>query len=311
MYDLIIIGASAAGLPAAVYASRRRLNFKVISDDFGGEMALSGDIENWPGITHITGVDLTEKFREQIKANDIEVEEGIRVEKIEKDSEGFVITGEKNGTAIEEKAKAVIVTTGVHPLELGIEGEKKFRNKGLSYCTVCDGPLFSNKIVAVIGGANSALESVIMMSEIAKKVYLLTINPELEGDNVLQEKVSKDLTNKNVEIIYNAYTQKILGDSFVSEIEFKEGKDGQIKKINVEGVFVHIGMTPNSDFLPVEVEKNEFGEIRTDKIGKTNIPGLYAAGDVTDIPYNQLVIAAGQGVTAVLSVVDYLNKLKT
>lgn len=309
MYDLIIIGASAAGLPAAVYASRRRLNFKVLSGDFGGEMALSGEIENWPGITHITGIELTEKFKEQAKANNIEIEEGIKVEKIEKSSEGFIIKGKKNGTDIEEKAKAVIVTTGVHPRELGIEGEKEFRNKGVSYCTVCDGPLFPDKKVAVVGGGNSALESVIMMSEIAKKVYVINKNPAFKGDTVLINKVTNDLTKKNVEIIYNALSQKIVGESFVKGIEYKGINSSETKNIEVDGVFVHIGMVPNSDFVPDNLEKNEFGEIKTDKIGKTNIPGLYAAGDVTDIPYNQLAIAAGQGVAAALSVVDYLNKL--
>lgn len=304
MYDLVIVGASAAGISAAVYAARRRLNFKVISLDIGGEMATAGEVENWPGIIHTTGIELADQFRAHAKANNVLIKDGKKITEIKKEDNIFILSGiDSGGAAFQEKAKAVLVATGVHPKELGIPGEKEFRNKGLSYCTVCDGPLFREQIVATIGGGNSALESAITLSGIAGKVYLINKNPKFKGEQVLFDKVAKA---KNVEIIYEAATTAILGDKFVSGLEYKD-KNGQLSRISVSGVFVHIGMAPNSGFMP-SAELNNFGEVKTDSLGCTNIPGLYAAGDVTDAPHRQIVIAAGQGVTALLSIVSYLNK---
>jgi len=301
IYDLVIIGASAAGLSAAVYASRRKLNFLVVASDTGGEMALSGEIENWPGVVHTTGVELTDKFREQAKANQIPVKEGVKISEIKREGNFFLING--------YKAKTIIVSSGVHPRELGIPGEKEFRAKGLSYCTVCDGPLFGGKTVVTIGGGNSALESAVMMAEIASKVYVINKNKQFKGDAVLIDKVVNGLAKKNIEVIYEAVTTRILGNGFVSGVEYKDAA-GNLKTLKVDGVFVHIGMIPNSDLVPKEVERNEYGEIKIDIASRTNVPGFFAAGDVTDVPYKQLAIAAGQGVAAALSAVDYLNKTK-
>ena len=301
IYDLVIIGASAAGLSAAVYASRRKLNFLVVASDTGGEMALSGEIENWPGVVHTTGVELTDKFREQAKANQIPVKEGVKISEIKHEGNFFLING--------YKAKTIIVSSGVHPRELGIPGEKEFRAKGLSYCTVCDGPLFGGKTVVTIGGGNSALESAVMMAEIASKVYVINKNKQFKGDAVLIDKVVNGLAKKNIEVIYEAVTTRILGNGFVSGVEYKDAA-GNLKTLKVDGVFVHIGMIPNSDLAPKEVERNEYGEIKIDIASRTNVPGFFAAGDVTDVPYKQLAIAAGQGVAAALSAVDYLNKTK-
>ena len=301
IYDLVIIGASAAGLSAAVYASRRKLNFLVVASDTGGEMALSGEIENWPGVVHTTGVELTDKFREQAKANQIPVKEGVKISEIKREGNFFLING--------YKAKTIIVSSGVHPRELGIPGEKEFRAKGLSYCTVCDGPLFGGKTVVTIGGGNSALESAVMMAEIASKVYVINKNKQFKGDAVLIDKVVNGLAKKNIEVIYEAVTTRILGNGFVSGVEYKDAA-GNLKTLKVDGGFVHIGMIPNSDLAPKEVERNEYGEIKIDIASRTNVPGFFAAGDVTDVPYKQLAIAAGQGVAAALSAVDYLNKTK-
>lgn len=326
VYDLIIIGASAAGMSGAVYAARRRLNFKVISDDIGGEMALSGEIENWPATVHTTGIELTEKFKEQMKANDIAITEGVRVQNITKTDKGFTVTVTRNGAEVAEdvshpkeggsdsdseqlQAKTVIVATGVHPRELGVPGEQEFRQKGVSYCTVCDGPLFSGKTVATIGGGNSALESAIMLSGIADKVYVVNKNAQFKGDDVMIDKVTNTLTGKNVEVIYNAMTTKINGEAMVTGLEYDD-ENGEAHSLDVDGIFVHIGMVPNSKFVPEEVERNEYGNIKVDMIGKTSMEGLFAAGDVTNLPYNQLAIAAGQGVSATLTAVDYLNKMK-
>lgn len=304
MFDLIIIGASAAGISASIYAARRRLNFTVISKDFGGEVATSGEIENWPGIVHTNGIELTDMFRKHADANNVVIDEGKTVESVRKENGIFVISGKNSdGSLFEEKSKTVIVATGVHSKYLNVPGEKEFKNKGVSYCSVCDGPLFAGKIVAIVGGGNSALESAIMLSEIASKIYLINKNPKFKGEQVLLDKVSK---NNKVEIIYEAKTSKILGEDFVNGIEYID-KKGETVKLSVQGAFVHIGRISNSGFMQ-DVELNEIGEVKIDLFGQTNIPGLYAAGDVTNIPYKQIVIASGQGVTALLSAVDYLNK---
>ena len=206
----------------------------------------------------------------------------------------------------EYAAKAVIVATGVHPKELNIPGEKELRNKGLSYCTVCDGPLFPGKIVATVGGGNSVLESGIMLADIASKVYVINKNPFFKGDQILLDNLLK---KKNVEIIYNAITTGVSGDGFVSGLKYKD-QSGQEQELKVDGIFIHIGMVPNSQIVPPEVEKTKFGEIAVSKNCETNIPGLFAAGDVTDVPFKQIVIAAGQGTCALLQAVNYLNRLR-
>ena len=304
MFDLIIVGASAAGISASIYAARRRLNFKIISADVGGEVATSGEIENWPGVVHTDGIELADKFRAHALANNVVIDEGKWVSAIKKDGHIFLVSGKNpDGSVFEEKAKTVLVATGVHPRELGVPGEKEFRNKGVSYCTVCDGPLFGGQVVATIGGGNSALESAIMMAGIASKVYLINKNPQFKGEKVLIEKVS---SNPKAEIIYEAKTTAIKGDNFVSNLEYQD-KSGETHKLEVKGIFVHIGQIPNSGFVS-GVELDEVKQIKVNLRGETNIPGLYAAGDVTNIPYKQIVIAAGQGVTALLSAVDYLNR---
>lgn len=304
MHDLIIIGSSAAGISASIYGARRRLNFKIITKDIGGEVATSGEIENWPGIIHTNGIELARRFKEHAIANNVVIEEGKKVGSVKKESGAFAISGENaDGSVFEEKSKTVLIATGVHPKELNIPGEKEFRNKGVSYCSVCDGPVFAEKVVATIGGGNSALESALMLADIASKVYLINKNPKFKGEQVLIDKVSR---NGKIEIIYEAKTSKILGDKFVSGLEYLN-KNGEIKSLGVDGVFVHIGRKANSDFIP-GIELNEVGEIKVDLLGRTNIEGLFAAGDVTNIPHKQIVISAGQGVTALLSAVDYLNK---
>lgn len=304
MYDLIIIGASAAGISASIYAARRRLNFKIISADVGGEVATSGEIENWPGVVHTDGIELADQFKVHALANKVVIDEGKWVSEVKKDGAIFLILGKNpDGSGFEEKAKTVLVATGVHPRELGIPGEKEFRNKGVSYCTVCDGPLFGGQTVAVVGGGNSALESAIMMADIAAKVYLINKNDYFKGEQVLIDKVTQ---NQKIEIIYRAKTSAVIGDKFVNAVEY-QNDTGETRRLAAGGVFVHIGQIPNSGFV-AGVELDEFKQIKANLRGETNIAGLYAAGDVTDIPYKQIVIAAGQGVTALLSAVDYLNR---
>ena len=302
-YDLIIVGGSAAATTAGIYAARRGLKFKVISKDFGGEVATSGEIGNWPGDGMTDGITLADKFKKHLESYQVDMEDGVEIESVVKKDIGFLIKT-KNGKDYE--AKTVIVATGVHPRKLTVPGEKEFRNKGVSYCTTCDGPLFKGKIVATIGGGNSALESGLMLSDIAQKVYVINKNPEFKGDRILLDNLKK---KQNVEIIYNAKTKEIIGSQFVTGLKHDD-KEGNEHELKVDGIFIHIGMVPNSSVVPPEVEKNKFGEIIVNTNCETNVPGLYAAGDVTNVPFKQIVIAAGQGCIAALSAVQYLNKLE-
>jgi alkyl hydroperoxide reductase subunit AhpF len=324
MLDLLIIGGSAAATAAGIYAARRNLDFKIVSKDFGGEVATSGEIGNWPGMKETNGFELSEKFKEHLESYGVKPELGVLIDKVIVKEDGtFCVTAKKEGetgsaaekTQVHEngamkcdyEAKAVIVSTGVHPKPLDIPGEKEFRGKGVTYCTTCDGPLFKDKVTATIGGGNSALESSIMMAGIAKKHYIINKNPQFKGDEVLLDKIAG---LDNVEIIYNAMTSEIMGEQFVTGLKYKDVNTNEEKQLDVDGIMVHIGMIPNSDIVPEEVEKNEFGEIVVDMRGETNIPGLYAAGDVTNVPFNQIVIAAGQGASAVLSAIEYINRLE-
>lgn len=320
-YDLIIIGGSAAATAAGVYAARRGLNFKILTKDFGGEVATSGTIENWPGIIHTDGLALADQFKKHLQANKAQIDEGVEIRSITKQADGlFCISVNKDGQTMamdkmddvnienaptcDYDAKAVIVATGVHPRRLGVPGEEQYRNKGVTYCTTCDGPLFQGRVTTVVGGGNSALESALMLADIATQVNVINKNAQFNGEQVLIDK----LTSKpNVKIIYSAMTTEIVGEQFVTAVKYKDAQ-GQEQEIKTDGVFVHIGMVPNSGIVPAEVNKNSPGEIIVDGNCATNVPGLYAAGDVTNVPFKQIVIAAGQGCTALLSAVQYLNK---
>lgn len=323
MFDLIIVGGSAAAAAAGVYAARRNLNFKIITKDFGGEVATSGEIGNWPGINQTDGIILSQQFKNHLEFYKASMEEGIEVQEISKNDDGTFCINAKtdSGTGMASEklpdgheqtkkcdytAKTVIIATGVHPKELGLPGEKEFRNKGVSYCTTCDGPLFKDKVAATIGGGNSALESALMLADIASQVYVINKNSAFKGDQILIDNLSK---KKNVEVIYEALTQEIAGEQFVNSLKYKD-KSGSIQELKVDGIFVHIGQIPNSKVASQEVEKDEFSQIKVNKNMETNVPGLYAAGDVTDVLFKQIVIAAGQGCIAALSAVQYLNKIQ-
>lgn len=309
MDDVIVIGGSAGATAAAIYLARRNMKFRVVSFDFGGEVAISGEIGNYPGFPMTDGIELSDKFREHLHTYGIEPELDVKIISVKKLAEGhFVVEGKKNnnGESVQYDARAVIIATGSKPRELGVPGEKEFRGKGLSYCTVCDGPLFGGKTVVTIGGGDSANESGIMMNAIAKKVYVLTKNQDMKGDSSL---ISRLKAGKNVRVIPNAVTTKVFGNTFVTGVEYEDAVTKEKKVIEAQGVFVHIGMIPNSEFLPQEVSKNHSGEIMIDKNCMTSVPGIFAAGDVTEVPFKQIGVAVGQGTIAALSAVTYVNKL--
>lgn len=302
LYDLIIVGAGPAGITAAIYAARQKLKTLVISKDVGGQVALTADIENWIGYQFITGSELTEKFDEHIEAykDTIELELGTEVNGIEKMDKNFAV----KTSASSYESKVVIIASGKKPRALNIPGEQEFKGKGLTYCAVCDAPLFPKKDVAVIGGGNSALEAALQLTKIANKIYLINKNPEMKGEKAIIDKIEK---NPKVERIYGTITKEILGDKFVSGIAVEQ--NGKIRKINVQGVFVEIGLIPNTDFVNL-AEKNKYNEIVVNSNTETNIPGLFAAGDVADVPEKQIVVAAAEGCKAALAAARYLAKLK-
>lgn len=312
MLDLVIIGGAAAGSSAAIYAARRKLNFVMVSDNIGGEVALSGVVNNWPGIIEIQGYELAQKFSEHVKSYDVKTDEGWRVEKIEPIKKHYLITAKNAiGEIKTYETKTIIIATGIHPRRLDVINEKEMYQKGVTYCTVCDGPLFRGKVTATVGSGNAALESVLMMTNIATKVYLISKyanTPENnggfpKGENILVDKV-KQLPN--VEIIYGAKTTEILGTDRVGGLKYID-EIGAEKTIEVQGVMVHAGQIPNSQFID-NVEKTRTGEIVVDFKCRTNMPGILAAGDVTNIPYKQIGISAGQGIIAALATIEYINR---
>jgi alkyl hydroperoxide reductase subunit F len=300
MYDLVIIGAGPAGITASVYAARKKIEFLVISKDVGGQAAWSGDIENYTGYQFITGPELAAKFEEHMRKYNIPLKVNETVRDISKTGQVITVTTDKASY----ETRSVIIASGKRTKELNVPGEKEFKNRGLTYCATCDGPLFANKDVAVIGGGNSALDAVLQLRRIAKRIYLVNIIDTLSGDAVMREQVKSD---SKVMVLNSAQVTGILGDKFVSGI--KVLRQGKIEVFTVQGVFVEIGLLPNSEFAKV-IEKNQLQEIIINCRNETNIPGIFAAGDVTDVPEKQIIIAAGEGSKACLSAFRYLVQHK-
>ncbi len=305
MFDLIIIGAGPAGVASAVYAARQRLSILIISKDLGGQVAKKAvDIENYPGFEKISGPDLVELYQKQLKANELEVtlDEVTGIEK--KNNAFFVATAAgKNYEAI-----SVIVTSGAESKKINVSGEEKFSGKGVSYCSLCDGPIFKGKDVAVVGGGNNGFESALFLSNYVKHVTILEYNDKVNADEENQELVAK---NKNIAIITNAKIVKIEGKVFVNSITYEDMEKKKEKTLEVAGVFVEIGYSPATGFLGDLVELNEKNEIIFDpKTLATKTPGLFSAGDCNVSKYKQIVMASGEGAKAALSAYEYIKKQK-
>jgi len=300
MYELIIIGAGPAGITAAVYAARKKMNFLVITQDIGGQAAWSGDIENYTGYQFVTGPELVSKFEEHMRKYSIDTREG--EETIDLEKAGDVIRV-KTSKAVYE-AKAVIIASGKVSRELGVPGEKEYKNKGLTYCATCDGPLFAGKDVAVIGGGNSALDAALQLMKIARRVYIINNTPKLGGDPVMREKVE---AGPAVTVCNDSTVTAITGAKMVSGIRIT--RNGKAESIPVEGIFIEIGLVPNSGFAR-GLDKNQHGEIRINCKNETSLAGVFAAGDVTDVPEKQIIIAAGEGSKAALAAFKYISHLR-
>lgn len=300
LYDLVIVGAGPAGITAGVYAARKRMHFLMITMDIGGQAALGWDIENYLGYQFITGPELVQKFKEHLSQFDVELTEGEKATAVEK-SDAFVKIQTDKG---EYTAKTVIIASGRKPRKLGVEGEDEFRNKGVTYCATCDAPLFAGMDVAVIGGGNAAFDATLQLIKIAKRIYLIEVKPKVTADRIMVEKAQesgKVFTHAGTRI------KRIYGKQFVQGIEIE--KDGTAEELPVGGIFVEIGSIPASDFA-TGVTKNERGEIMVNCSCETNILGVFAAGDVTNVAAKQIIVACGEGAKACISAFDYVNRMQ-
>lgn len=296
MYELIVIGAGPAGITAAIYAVRKRISTLVITEDIGGQAALSGDVENYTGYQFISGPELALKFEEHLRRFDIVLKENEEVRQLNKLDDAVQVRTDKGVY----EGKSVIIASGKRSRELGVPGEKEFKNKGLTYCATCDAPIFAGKDVAVIGGGNSALDAAIQLIKIARRIYIINAAGQLTGDPVMRDIV---LQSPKASVFNSSHVTAILGEKMVNAIKIK--KDNVEETLSVQGVFVEIGLIPNSEFAR-DVERNRYDEIKVNPYNETSIPGIFAAGDVTDVPEKQIVIAAGEGSKAALSVFKYL-----
>lgn len=302
MLDLIIIGCGPAGMTAAVYGARKKLNLLMLTKEFGGQPMWTRHIENYMGYQYITGPELMAKFEEQVKQFPVATEyTAVTKIEIQPDQTFLVKTTDQ-----EYACRSVLIASGKRPRKLNVPGEEKYIGLGVSYCATCDGPLFTNKEVAVMGGGNSAVQAAIELSHLAHKVYLVSRSTYI-ADPVLIDRLSEQ---KNI-IELKGYDAKSLeGDQLLRTLHLVETATGQEKVLPVNGVFVEIGLMPNSDFLRNVVAMTEQGEIITDCRMNTSVPGIFAAGDVTDGPDKQIVVAAGDGAKAVLGIYEYLMKRK-
>ncbi|MDF2635516.1 MAG: Thioredoxin-disulfide reductase [Pelosinus sp.] len=299
MYDLIIIGGGPAGLTAAVYAARKKMNTLLVTKEYGGQLMWTKEIENYMGYQFISGPELMGKFEEQVKRFAV-VTKYEEVNGLIVNEDGtFVVKTDQN----EYQSKTVILATGKRPRGLDIPGEKEFTGRGVSYCATCDGPFFDSKEVAVIGGGNSAVQAALEMSKIANTVYLVVRNDHYIAEPIILEKM-KLVTNIIEMIGYES--EGIYGNEVVEKITIREIATGKIQDLTVDGVFVEIGLEPNSEYVEDIVRMNTKKELMVDCRSRTSIPGIYAAGDITDGPDKQIVIAAGDGAKSALMAYDYL-----
>ena len=297
-YDVLVVGGGPAGASAAIYAARKGIRTGIVAERFGGQVMDTMGIENFISVKKTEGPKLVASLEEHVKEYDIDVMNLQRAKRLEKKE--LIEVELENGAIL--KSKSVIVSTGARWRNVGVPGEAEFKNKGVAYCPHCDGPLFTGKDVAVIGGGNSGIEAAIDLAGIVKHVTVLEFMPELKADAVLQERLN---SLPNVTVLKNVQTKEITGTDKVNGISYIDRETEEVHLVELQGVFVQIGLVPNTDWLGETVERVR-GEIVTDKHGATNVPGVFAAGDCTNNPYKQIIISMGSGANAALGAFDYL-----
>jgi thioredoxin reductase (NADPH) len=306
LYDVIVIGGSAAGLTAALYTSRQGLKTLLMTKDIGGQMLLTNDIENYPGFQNIGGFELANKFKEQAELYGTEFVYD-EVVSLSEQSEGLELGFRVKTIAGEFEATAIILAFGKTPKDLGVPGEAEFKGRGVSYCAVCDGPLFRGKRVAVVGSGDQALEAVNYLSNVVKEISLIQKYDKPVGS---EEMISLILSLPSVKSLPNATVKELLGETKLEKVVVTNTKSGEISEIASDGIFIEIGYVAKTGFLRGFVMLNSKSEVETDKDGRTSRPGIFAAGDVTDTPYKQAVVSAGQGCVAALSAYNYIQKMR-
>jgi alkyl hydroperoxide reductase subunit F len=305
LQDVTVVGAGPAGIAAAIYAARKGLNVTMIADRIGGQVKDTVGIENLISVPKTTGPELTGNMQAHLSDYDITIKEFLRVDKIEKDYPDKNTPKKlhlSSGEVIE--SKTVIIATGAKWRELGVPGEKENIGSGVAYCPHCDGPFFKGKDVAVVGGGNSGIEAALDLAGMVNHVTVFEFLPELKADKVL---VDKAQAHKRITIIKNAATKEVIAENGkVVALAYEERITGEVKQQSLAGIFVQIGLLPNSDFINGVVELTKHGEIIIDEKCHTSEPGIFAAGDVSTVPYKQIVIAMGEGAKASLSAFDYI-----
>lgn len=299
LFDVLVIGGGPAGASATIYAARKGIKTGLIAERIGGQVLDTSTIENVISVKSTTGTKLASDLEEHIKDYDATIIKGHKVKEISK-TDYFNVTLENN-TVI--NSKTVVIATGASWRNLNVPGEHELKTKGVAYCPHCDGPLFKGKDIAVVGGGNSGIEAAIDLAKIASHVTILEFLPELKADKVLQERLYK---LPNVKVLTNVAVKEILGTEKVNGLIYTDRETSKEHRIDLEGVFVQIGLAPNTNWLGDFVERNKFGEILVDAKGATNVPGVFAAGDCTNSPYKQIIISMGSGATAALSAFNYL-----
>ncbi len=313
LYDVIIIGGGPAAVAAAVYTARKQMKTLFITESFGGQSVVSDDIQNWIGDIHISGFDLAKRFEEHVGAfpDMIEIkmpEKVTAVGAIKCTRPGFACDFEvSTDQGATYQAKSVVVASGARRRKLGIPGEEAFNGKGVAYCSTCDAPLFSGKVTAVVGGGNAGLEAVVDLIPYATHIFLMVRGDSLKGDETTQSEIKK---SPKVSAIFNAAVDEVLGTRMVSGLKYHDLKTNESHELAVGGLFVEIGSVPNAEIVKDLVKIDRFGQIIVDKFAATSHPGIFAAGDVTDDPFKQNNISAGDGVKAALSAYSYILQLK-
>ena len=303
-YDVLVIGGGPAGAAAAIYSARKGIRTGIVAERFGGQVMDTLGIENFISVDYTEGPKLVAAMENHVKMYDVDIMNLQRVAGITPAAKPGGLVEVKLGNGGVLKSRSVIIATGARWRELGVPGEREFRGHGVAYCPHCDGPLFKSKPVAVVGGGNSGVEAAIDLAGIVGSVVVLEFASELKADAVLQKKLN---TLPNVQVITNAQTTEVTGaDGKVTGLVYKDRSSGEEKKLKLDGVFVQIGLLPNSDFLKGAIDLSKFGEVEVDARGQTSGTGVFAAGDVTTVPYKQIVIAMGEGSKAALAAFDYL-----
>ncbi len=300
--DIIIVGGASAAQSAAIYAKRAGMDVMVIADEYGGQINNTDVVENWLGTKSISGPDLAEKFTEHMREYEVEEQKGEKAVDVRKNEDKFTVETESGD---EFQAHSVIIATGGSRRRLNVEGEEEFRNKGVAYCAVCDGPLYKGDEVAVIGGGYAGTEAADYLSDVADHVYLLSRSGNLSGEEITINKVEND---ENVEVLRQAEVESFEGDQLLDTVKYAH-KD-EVEELDVPGAFIEIGTVPNSDITEL-VDKDDSGKIKVDREMNTGVEGLYAAGDVNDMGAQQLVVSAGQGCDAALNASEYVKQKKS